>query len=305
MDDVGKLVLFRDVVRLGGFTKAARAHNLSHSTVSKHVRTLEERLGVQLLVRTSRSMRLTDDGEVVYAHGMRIGAAVQDLEDALEARRGVVSGALKVTSVLHVAKHIVQPAVAALLETHPGVRVTLELSDGPLAFHAGGYDVAVRVGLPREESLTARKLLENHVCFVASPALLARAGALSHPSELATYPTLAYRAGTHDIRTWSYIEKGAVQSVRIHPVYTLNDGNALRDAALAGMGVAYLSAFAAQDDVKAGRLVRVLPAFALPPYDPVYMLTGERGLELPKMAALRDALVQSAARYLSAGFPAG
>ena len=115
MDDIGKLVLFRDVVELGGFTAAARKWQLSHSTVSKHVKTLERELQVQLLERTSRTMNLTAPGRVVFEHSRRIGGTFNEMVQRLEELRGQVSGELRIGSLLHVGQHLLHPAVASFV----------------------------------------------------------------------------------------------------------------------------------------------------------------------------------------------
>ena len=290
MDVPGKLLLFHDVVRLGGFSHAARERGLSHSTVSKHIRVLEERLGVQLLRRTSRAMSLTEEGQLVYDLSRRIGAAFDELFDRLDRRRGEISGTLRVNSLLHVGRHLVQPAVAALVRAHPGLRVALTLDDGPLAFHRDGYDVAVRVGLPEEGSLTARKLCDNDVCLAATEELLTRAGRLRHPAELADYPTVAYAAGSIEITRWPYIDAGDVKTVEVSPVCVVDNGNALLDAVYSGLGVGYVSSFAVRRDLDEGRLLRVLPDFRLPPYEPVYVLHASRGYASPKVEAFKREL---------------
>ncbi len=291
MDDVGKLVLFRDVVESGGFSRAAARRGLSHSTVSKHIKSLERSLGVQLLHRTSRVMSLTERGRVVLDYSRRVGGCVEELQRRLDELRGEVRGELRVASLVHVGKHIVQPAAAAFLREHPHARVQLSLSDAPLAFSRDGLDLAVRVGLQAESTLTARKLLNNEVCIVAAPALLARHGAPQHPSQLAALPTVGYRSAAVTITVWRYLEGGEHRSVEVTPRFLVNDGNALLDAARDGLGVAYLSRFAAREDLERGALVQLLPRVALPAYDPVYMLYASTDYAAPALAAFQRHLL--------------
>jgi len=231
------------------------ARGLSHSTVSKHVKSLEMSLGVTLLHRTSRVMTLSEEGRIVLEYSRRVGAEVRALSEHLEAMRGEVRGELRVNSLRHVGRHVVEPAMALFLKAHPSARVTLVLDDGPLNFSRDGFDLAVRVGLAAEARLMARKLSDNPVCLVASPDFLARVGVPAHPSELAHVPAVAYAAGDVEITTWTYEEASAVRSVEVVPACRVNDGNALLNAGRGGVGVGYVSRFAAREAMVRGALV--------------------------------------------------
>lgn len=290
LDHWSKLLLFKDIVDKQGFSNAARYRGVSHATVSKQLKALEAALGVTLLERSSRSMTLTEEGRIAYQHSQRIGAQFDDLLEDMEARRSGVRGELRVGALLHISKHIVQPAVAAFLQAHPLAQVTLLLDDGPLNFTRNGLDCAVRVGQVGEGELHVSKLMDNPVCIVASPNLLQRCGQPQHPAELANFPTVAYATEVVAISVWSYLEDGAQQTVAVRPVYQVNDGNALLDAARAGIGIAYVSAFAAQADLAAGNLVRLLPDFRLPDYEPVCVIRGRALRRSSKLQAFMTCL---------------
>lgn len=272
MDDLGRLLLFRDVVDAGGFSHAANRRGLSHSTVSKHVRSLEDTLGVLLLNRTSRSMSLTEAGRVVLSHTRDLGTSVQALHAQLDELRGEVVGELRINSLVHLGTHLVQPAIERYAAEFPRSRVHLVLDDGPLQFNRDGFDLAVRVGRQVESSLTASKLIDNDVCIAAAPRFLDRVGPLTHPSELARVPTVTYRSRQFDITTWSYVDAGEYRSVEVTPVCSVNDGNALLDLCLRGVGVCYLSRFAVQSHFDDGSLVHLFPEIALPSFDPVFLI---------------------------------
>ncbi len=272
MDDLGKLLLFKHVIDAGGFSHAAARRGLSHSTVSKHIKSLERELGVLLLHRTSRSMSLTEAGSVVLDHSRRVDASIAELHERLDELRGEVVGELRVNSLVHVGKHLVQPAIARYLREFPQSRVQLVLDDGPLHFSRDGYDVAVRIGLHAEGSLTASKLVDNEVCIVAAPSLLEQIEMLEHPSRLGELPTVGYQSPPFDITTWAYIEEGNLRTVQVNPACRVNDGNALLDLVLAGLGVGYVSRFAARRYIQRGDLVRLFPNVELPPFEPVYMI---------------------------------
>lgn len=295
MDSLGRLLLFRDVVEAGGFSHAAARRGLSHSTVSKHIKSLEEELGVRLLNRTSRSMSLTEAGSVVLTYSRRVGASVAELQGRLEDLRGEVVGELRVNSIVHVGRHIVQPAIARYLAANPRARVRLVLDDGPLHFSRDGYDLAVRIGLHAEGSLTARKLADNEVCLAASPDFVARWGAPTHPAQLQQLPTIGYQSREFDITTWTYTEAGAFQTVEIDPVCTVNDGNALLEMVLAGVGVGYLSRFSARAHLERGALVRLLPDYPLPPFAPLFMVYAAAPRPPRRLLAFQEHLAAVAA----------
>ncbi|MEM6295084.1 MAG: LysR family transcriptional regulator [Myxococcota bacterium] len=271
MDDLGRLLLFRDVVDAGGFSHAANRRGLSHSTVSKHVRSLEDALGVLLLNRTSRTMSLTEAGRVVLGHTRELGASVEALHAQLDELRGDVVGELRINSLVHLGSHIVQPAVERYRAEFPRARVQLVLDDGPLHFNRDGFDIAVRVGRNVEGSLTATKLMDNAVCIVATPSFLERAGPLQHPRDLGRVSTVAYRSRQFDITAWSYVEGGEYRSVDVTPVCTVNDGNALLDLCLRGVGACYVSRFAVQPHLDDRTLVQLFPEFELPSFEPVFL----------------------------------
>lgn len=272
MNELAKLLLFRDVVDAGGFSHAAARRGLSHSTVSKHIKSLEESVGLLLLNRTSRTMSLTEAGLIALRYSRRLSDSLEELHDRLDEVRGSVAGELRVSSVVHVGRHLVQPAVARFVEEFPSAVVHLTLSDGPLEFNRDGLDLAVRVGLHAEGSLTASKLLDNEVCVVAAPSLLTRVNAPVHPSELSALPTLGYASPQFDIRSWAYRDGDAIRTVEVDPICRVNEGNALLDLALAGVGFAYVSTFAAHQDIQRGMLVRVLEDYTFPSFDSVYAI---------------------------------
>ncbi len=294
MDLADRLLLFADVVDAGGFSKAAARRETSHSTVSKHLKALEAELGVLLLQRTSRTMRLTDEGRLVLAHSRRIGDTLAALRAELDDLRGAVRGVVRVSSLVHLGRHLVQPAVARFLTAHPRARVDLTLDDGPLHFSRDGLDVAVRVGRRAEGSLIARKLADNPVCLVAAPSLVARCGPPTHPAGLADMPAVAYRAEVQ-ITRWSYLDGESIRSVEVDPVLRVDDGNALLDAVLDGLGVGYLSRFAARPHIERGALVELLPHVELPPYDPIFVIRAAADPAPPRVRVFEETLRDVAA----------
>lgn len=291
MDLVGRLLLFRSIVDRGSLSAAARQWGLNHSTVSRHLKNLEAELQTLLLVRTSRTLSLTEEGRIAYEQITKIGDRVDELTRLLEERRAQVGGELKLTCLIHLFPLFVQPALRKFQAKYPHVRVSLVLNDGPLSFQQGGFDLALRVGLPSELSLTAQKLADNPVCLAATRGLLRKHGPLKHPRDLAHYPTVAYAGAEVDIVSWRYIDEGRVQSVRVQPCASVNEGNSLLALVRDGVGVGYLSRLSAQEDLRRGKLLEVLPEFELPTYDPIYLITRQSELVAPRIAAFRNELL--------------
>lgn len=295
--DPDKLLLLYDVVDCGGFSHAGRRRGLSHSTVSKHIKALEQQLGVTLLNRTSRTMSLTDEGRVVYETALRVHEHFDVLDERLEQMRGQVRGQLRVNALVHVGRHLVQPAIRSYLEEFPNMRVDARFDDGPLHFTRDGFDLAVRVGRHVEPHLVAQKLRDNQVCIVASPDFVDEHGAPEHPEALAHLPTVAYATADVLITAWPFVLEGEFRTVEVNPVCTVNEGNALLDAVRRGVGIGYLSAFAAQEDLHSGRLVQLLPGFELPPYDPIFMVHARAHGQSPRIRSFKRHL-RAAARAL-------
>ena len=296
MEMLGKLLMFRDIVELGTLSAAAKRWEISHSTMSRHLQSLEKELGVQLLRRTSRVMELTEEGRLVLGYSHRIGRDAEEMRQRLGTLQGSIRGELRINSLVHVGRYFVQPMLSSFLSLYPQVRVTLVLDDGPVKVIQDGFDLAVRVGLPAEASLTVRKLADNPVCLAASPGFVERFGQPSHPSELSRFLAVTYANFDRHIDTWAYLEDGEVRTIQVQSACRLSDGNAFWQAVLDGIGIGYLSAFAAEPEIRAGRLLKVLPRFSLPPYEPIYLIAPTTPYRSPKVEAFKQHLLSSQAR---------
>lgn len=293
MNNLDKLLIFRDIVEMKSFSGAAKLWNLSHSTTSRHLKSLESYLGVQLLYRTSRTMTLTEEGQLVYDYSCQIGASLDELTERLSEQKGRVQGDLRINCLVHVGRYFAQPYLASFCDKYPQVRVSLVLDDGPVNLTQGLFDMAIRVGLPTEASLTVRKLADNPVCLAASPEFVERFGVPKQPEELSSFRTVTYSNFLGDIDTWTYKEGEEFRVIRVHPVCRFNEGNALLQGVLNGLGIGYLSAFAAEPEFASGRLVPILPKLKLPAYDPVYLIRPTQQFIPPKVEAFQQHLLQA------------
>jgi DNA-binding transcriptional LysR family regulator len=258
MDRLAGIPAFEGVVAAGSFAGAARALGLSVAAVSKQVRALEDRLGVRLLQRTTRQVRLTEAGERFHERCQRILADLEDAEREVAERQATARGRVRVSAPMSFGQRHIGPVASAFLESHPDVAIDLVLDDRFVDLLAEGFDVAVRVAELRDSSLVARRLCASRRVLCAAPAYLAQHGAPAAPDELVAHRCIgyAYMASGCD---WPFRTPGGRRLVRVHGPVMSNNGDVVRVLALDGCGIALLPTFLVADDLRDGRLREVLP----------------------------------------------
>ncbi|WP_049621529.1 LysR family transcriptional regulator [Frateuria defendens] len=261
IDELPNLWVFAKVVSAGSLSAASRELGLSLSVVSKRLAQLEASLGVRLLQRTTRRQTLTEEGALLHAQAERILAEVEQAEALMSRRRGAVSGLLRLTAPNELGRRRIAPIVADFQRKHRQLTVQLELTDTVVDLLGGGFDLAVRYGSLADSSMVARELAPNYRVLCAAPAYLARHGAPAHPGELARHRCILI--GDQPRAEWRFEgERGLV--VRVPGALVTNDGEAAHAWALEGAGIALKSVWDVGDDLDAGRLRRVLPAWPIP-----------------------------------------
>lgn len=256
-DKSGEMELFVRAVALGSFSSAARMLHVTPSAVSKAVARLEGRLGVQLLDRSTRSIRLTDEGQVYYRECLRLTFEIDELERTLGSRRNVPQGRLRVNASVSIARQHILPILPKFLERYPQIEFDLSLSDEVVDLVSGQADVAVRIGPLQDSSLRARKVLDFRRIVVASPAYLARHPAPQKPADLAMHNCLGFNIKA-SLNEWPFIENGRSFAQPVSGNFKANNGDTLRESVLAGVGIARLGSFMIDNDLRAGRLVPLL-----------------------------------------------
>jgi len=258
MDRLAGIPAFEGVVAAGSFAGAARALGLSVAAVSKQVRALEDRLGVRLLQRTTRQVRLTDAGQRFTEQCQRILADLEDAEREVAARQATPRGRVRVSAPMSFGERHLGPVVSAFLATHPDVEIDLVLDDRFVDLLAEGFDVAVRIAELRDSSLVGRRLCASRRVLCAAPAYLTRHGTPATPDELPAHRCIgyAYMASGCD---WPFRTPDGRRPVRVHGPVMSNNGDVLRVLALDGCGIALLPTFLVADDLRAERLREVLP----------------------------------------------
>jgi DNA-binding transcriptional LysR family regulator len=251
--------LFVSAVRLGSFSAAGRRAGLSPASVSRQVAALEESLGTQLLLRSSRSLALTEAGREYLA---RLEPILQDIaaaEAAAAALQATPRGTLRVHSRAMFGLRVVTPLIPAFQARYPELRVELRLAEHPARLAEDDIDLELRIGAPPDGQLIQRLLLRSERILVASPGYVAAAPPLAEPRDLLAQACLTYWLGPDDV-TWRFLrEGGELQELRIPARCTTNNGEVLRRLALAGHGIALLDDYTVRDALAAGSLVRLLP----------------------------------------------
>lgn len=263
MDKLAALTAFVRVVERGSFTAAAEDLRLSRAMTSKHVQDLEAHLGVRLLSRTTRRVSLTEEGRLYHARCAEVLAALAEADQSVTARQAEPQGLLRLNGPVSFGTHYLAPAIADFTAAHPRVAVDMVLVDRVVDLVDEGYDLAVRIGALASSSLIARRLAPCRLVVCAAPDYLARQGAPTRPADLAGHNCLDYSYGGLS-GVWRFSGPAGEEAVPIAGNLIINNGDALRAAALRGQGIVVLPTFIVGADLRAGTLRRVLADHALP-----------------------------------------
>lgn len=256
--DLKNLELFVRIAAIGAIGRAGAEFNLSATNASQRIQALEADLDVKLLNRTTRSVSLTPDGEIFLEHAKRIVEDVQDARTVLSHKAHSVSGRLRVTASATFGMSFIVPFVPEFLELYPDVELDLNLTDAVIDIVDQGYDLAFRIGELAPSSLLAQKIVEDARVLVAAPDYLARYGTPQTPEELIQHACLSFGDQTF----WTLIGPDEeTHEVRVSGPVTVTHGAAIHEWVLAGMGIANGSLWATGPEIRAGRLVRVLPEY--------------------------------------------
>ncbi len=270
--------LFLQIVESGNLTEAAERLNLTRSAVGKGLARLEARLGTCLLQRSTRRQRLTEDGQAYYEHCLRALAELEAAESVLESGRQQPRGRLRVSVPLAFGHHYAAPALWALMDSYPELEIDLCFSDRMIDLVQEGFDIAVRIGpLPDTDRLSARRLGEQAMGLAASPAYLQRKGAIESIEDLAVHRGIAYRSNT-------------AQCSRLASPLIVDDLQAVADAAIAGVGLAWLPSWLIAHYALRGQLQAVLPSYREQP-SPIHVIWPTAAHMPAKTRCAIDALV--------------
>ena len=268
MDKLKQLESFVSVATRGSLTAAATAEGVAPAIMGRRIDALEARLGVKLLLRTTRRITLTHEGSAFLEHCQRILADVANAEASVSAGGVKASGHLRITAPAGFGRRHVAPLVPLFHDLHPEVTISLNLSDRVVDIAGEAYDCAVRVGDMPDSSLVSVRLADNRRLCVATPTYLARHGTPQTPADLARFDCLTLSSDASQTRGWAFRKApGGGDVTYLKPVGPLDcsDGQVLHDWCLAGWGIAWRSTWEVEAEIAAGRLTAVLEDFAAPP----------------------------------------
>lgn len=267
MDKLQALRAFMDVAQTGGFSKAAQRRGVATSSVTRLIDGLEASLGVALLTRSTRQVALTDAGAAYLEQITRLLSDLDEADASVSDGGAEAVGPLRVSVPVTFGRLCLGPHIARFLHAHPRVSLELVLSDAYVDLAAERIDVALRIGVPdNAPQLIVRALAEHRRYVVASAQYLRCHGTPALPADLALHECLrfAYQAGS---QRWSFLRAGQVEEVQVNGRLAANNADILREAVLAGAGIALLAHWLVEDDVRAGRLQRLFAKYEINPQD--------------------------------------
>jgi DNA-binding transcriptional LysR family regulator len=278
---------FVAAVETGSISEAARRLRLSKSVVSERLQELERSLGAKLLQRTTRKLTLTEDGAVFRGRAERIAREIAEAAADLAERRGELAGSLRLAAPVTFGRMHLGPALYPFLAKHPQIGLTLDLDDRRVDAAADGYDAVLRHGPIDDTRLMVWKLAPSRRLLVASPGYLARRKSPSTIAELERHDGLFY--ANRGVADWRFVSEGRTAIARAAARLCVNNGDMLRDAAVAGLGIALLPAFVIGDALMSGAL-RVIDIDVRPEVEFIYIAHPQGRDPTAKLRALADHL---------------
>ncbi len=294
MPDLNDMMVFRTVVEQGSFTKAANSIGLPKSNISRKVSRLEDQLGVLLLERTTRSLRLSEIGQIYYEHCVRIHEEMNNAQGCVEAMAAVPMGWLKVCASVTVGQAILATRLADFYVAYPKVKLDLQLSNRRIDLIEEGFDLAIRVGPSPDSNLISKRLCSVNLHLYASPQYLRQSSAkktLKTPADLAQHNCLFMSASEPKPR-WQLTIDNQKKYIDINPHFISDDFNVLLQMAVDNLGIALLPDYICRDKLKEKKLVRVLDVCGGNSLDVYAVHTSRKGVT-PKLRVLLDYLADS------------
>jgi DNA-binding transcriptional LysR family regulator len=290
MDRLTSMSIFVRVVALGGFAAAARESDISATMAAKHVQALEAHLGSRLLNRTTRRQSLTEVGQIYYDRCKKLLAEVDAVDSSVSQLRATPRGTLRITAPVTFGTKRLAPALADFLRLYPDVNVDLTLNDRVADLVDEGFEAALRVGHLADSQLVSRPLHPYRSMLCASPDYIRRRGRPKTPQDLLAHDCLGFSfAGVRG--RWRLSRDGKEHTVNFTPRLRANNGEGLRQAALAGVGIVLQPEVLLADDVREARLVRILPTWELPAR-PLHLVYLRDRQSTPKLQSFIDFIVE-------------
>jgi LysR family transcriptional activator of dmlA len=290
-DLASHLEFFVLLARHGSLSAAARALDLTPPAATKRLAQLEERLGVRLVNRTTRTSSLTPEGETYLHYATRILADLHEMEEAVSSTRAVPRGLLRVNASLGFGRTTIAPLVSTFAQRYPQVEVQLDVTDRPVDLVAEGIDLAIRFGELPDQRLVARRIMSNRRLLCASPRYLERHGMPASLADLASHRCIVHRQNDEAHGVWRLEHEGRAVSVKVQGALSSNDGDIVLGWALDGHGILVRSEWDLAKYVDSGRLRIVLPGYAQPEAD-LFVVYPNKRRQSARARAFVDFLVE-------------
>ena len=266
MDRLREMEMFVRVIEAGSFSAAARDLNMGQPAVSKTIASLEERLNVRLLTRSTRKLSPTEAGTAFYERALRAIGEANEAEAAAQGAGAGLEGRLRIAAPVTFARLHLVPKLGEFLDAHPKVQLDVVMDDRVVDLLAENIDVALRMGVLTDSALKARKLAQSERLVVASPAYLARRGAPRTPADLLEHDGIIYGQSSGG-QEWLFRRGTSEVSIYLRTRLKLSAAEGVREAVLAGQGFAITSRWMFAPELKSGEVTSVLGKWALPPMD--------------------------------------
>lgn len=275
-DRLQALHIFMRVAQLGSFTKAGDSLGLSKTHVSNVVQQLEKQLGCRLLHRTTRSVSLTQDGQLCVERSAVLLDEYQELESLFQQQATQISGVLRLDMSTGMARHVLMPRLAAFLQLYPNIKLEISSTDRKVDVVAEGFDCVIRVGSVDDEGLVARKVADLPMRNLASPGYIDRYGMPHALHDLVGHQLVHYVSvlGQHS-SFFEYVEQGQVKKLAMAGAITVNNADAYNAACIAGLGIIQAPIVGATAQLNSGDLLDILPQYRCAPM-PVWVLYPHR-----------------------------
>ena len=293
MDRLKQIETFVAVATKGSLTAAAQGEGVAPAIIGRRMDALEARLGVKLLLRTTRRISLTHEGSAFLEDCQRLITDFNNAEASVSAGGVKASGHLRITAPAGFGRRHVAPLVPSFLDQHPDVSLSLNLSDRVVDLVEEGYDMAVRIGRLASSSLIGRQLSSTRMVLCASPGYLAAHGAPRHPRDLADHAVISYSLFSMG-EQWEFEGPDGPVSVKVEPRMRTNSGDTCRQAALHDSGIVLQPSFLVGDDLRSGGLVELMPEYRSIELG-IYAVYASRQHVSPKVRLLIDHLQRALA----------
>jgi LysR family transcriptional activator of dmlA len=261
------LTFFVLLAKLGNMAATARELGVTPPAITRRLTLMEQRLGVQLVNRTTRRLSLTSEGESYLAQAAHILDSIRDMEESVSSGRAAPKGLLRVNATPGFGRTRIGPLISRFAHAHPDVEVELQLTDRSIGLVEEAYDLAIRFGELPDSRLSARKLMANRRFLCASPAYLKQAGEPTTPQELHRHRCILHRQNDDVYGTWRLQKGKKIALVKVRGAVSSNDGDVVMNWALEGHGIVQRSEWDAAKYLVSGRLKEVMPAYTLPDAD--------------------------------------